>query len=174
MIVYEVVDTAITDSPAYLARLDDPSPWTRSIMPRVTGMARAACRIVAGAGLGLGGLAMSMRFRVAPGMEARARTSLLARVNAVGCPRGVSSTLLLEPAAAPPMTEEQSLRGRDADTGWGLLATGYDAAALEAYAATIWNPPVERDAILLPSTNALYSLQHSVTAIEALRTPEAP
>ena len=168
MILYEVADAAIADSPAYLARLNDPSPWTRSIMPRVTGMARAACTVVASAGYGLGGIAMSMRFHVPPRSEAQARASLSARVSAIGCPRGVASTLLLEPAAAPPMTEEQSIRGRDDETGWMLLATGHDAAALEAYAAAA----CERKGEALSSDNVLYALQHTVTAVEARRTPK--
>jgi hypothetical protein len=172
MIVYEVDDAAITQSPAYLARLNDPSPWTRSIMPRVTGMARTPCRVATTVGYGLGGLAMSMRFRVAPGLHDQARASLSTRLQTVGCPRGVVSVLLLEPAAPAPMTEEQSLRGRDAQTGWVLVATGCDGPALEAYAAAIWPDDAKRAGIALPSDNALFSLQHTVTAVEALRTPE--
>jgi len=155
MIVYEVADAAITDSPAYLARLNAPSAWTRRIQSRVT-MSRGAARIVASAGYGLGGIALSKPFDSAP-------TALAERLPSMQLPSGVVSAVLLEPAAQPPMTAEQSLRGRDATPGWTLLLTGHDAAVLEAFAAK-----VSGEAGMPAPT--LFSLQHTVTAAEAART----
>ena len=42
-VVYEVADLAVLDSPAYRARLDDPTPWTAKMMPRYVGMRRTLC-----------------------------------------------------------------------------------------------------------------------------------
>jgi hypothetical protein len=44
--VYETGDVAVLDSAAYRARLADPTPRTRAIMPRFLDMTRAACRVV--------------------------------------------------------------------------------------------------------------------------------
>ena len=44
--VYETSDVAVLDSAAYRARLADPTPRTRAIMPRFRDMTRAACRVV--------------------------------------------------------------------------------------------------------------------------------
>jgi hypothetical protein len=44
--IYDTVSVAVLTSPAYLARLANPSPRTRAIMPRFSNMTRAACEIV--------------------------------------------------------------------------------------------------------------------------------
>jgi hypothetical protein len=155
MIVYEVADAAITDSPAYLARLNAPSPWTRKIQSRVT-MSRGASRIVASAGYGLGGIALSKQLQSAP-------AALAVRLPAMKLPSGVVSAVLLEPAAPPPMTAEQSLRGRDATPGWTLLVTGHDAAVLQSFAEELLGNAGA-------AAPAIFSLQHTVTAAEAART----
>jgi hypothetical protein len=158
MILYEVADAAIIDSPGYLARLNDPSAWTRSIMPGVTGMARAACNVAAAAGYGLGGIALSVRFGSAPGLSHQ--------LPGLRLPAGVASVFLLEPAAPAPMTTEQSLRGRDAEPGWTLVVTGHDGEALRAFAATLCG----NAGSAAGTDSALFSLQHTVTSGEALRT----
>ncbi|MCL4801759.1 MAG: hypothetical protein KJ025_19365, partial [Burkholderiales bacterium] len=45
--LYDTASIAVLASPAYLARLADPTPRTRAIMPRFFDMTRAACEIVA-------------------------------------------------------------------------------------------------------------------------------
>jgi hypothetical protein len=51
--VYETSDVAVLDSAAYRARLADPTPRTRAIMPRFLDMTRAACRVVADSAPGM-------------------------------------------------------------------------------------------------------------------------
>src|SRR6185436_7102027 len=72
MIVYEVEGPGVADSQPYLARLNHPSPWTASIMPRLRRMTRGFCKVRASAGYGLGGTALSMRFGLSPGKESGA------------------------------------------------------------------------------------------------------
>ena len=43
---------------------------------------------------------------------------------------GTVSSFMLEPAAQPPMTKEQRIRGKDAELSCVLLLTGYDAGSL--------------------------------------------
>jgi hypothetical protein len=45
--IYDTASVAVLTSPAYLARLANPSPRTRAVMPHFSNMARAACEIVA-------------------------------------------------------------------------------------------------------------------------------
>jgi hypothetical protein len=40
MVLYEVAQLATLESPAYLERLNNPTPWTRRIMPSYRGMQR--------------------------------------------------------------------------------------------------------------------------------------
>ena len=44
--LYETADVSVLDSVPYRARLADPTPRTRAIMPRFLDMTRAACRVV--------------------------------------------------------------------------------------------------------------------------------
>ena len=50
MIIYEVAGVDVATSPAYLARLNAPTPWTQSVMPRFRGMVRGFCTVAASAG----------------------------------------------------------------------------------------------------------------------------
>ena len=52
LVVYEVTDIGVLTSPAYLERLDNPTAWTREVMPAVVGMNRTLCRVEASFGRG--------------------------------------------------------------------------------------------------------------------------
>ena len=48
--LYEGADLPVFNSPAYLERLNNPTPWTRKISPAFRAFMRGACRLVATAG----------------------------------------------------------------------------------------------------------------------------
>ncbi len=178
MVTYEVEDLAVATSPAYLARLNDPTPWTREIMPRFRGMIRGFCGVAASAGFGLGATAEVVRFEPEDGAE-DALAQRLARdvLPAMASRRGMAGVHLLRPAPPPPMTEEQALRGRDRPMPWLIIATGYDAEALRRAADDHLTPDALRsigagDGI----ERGAYALHLTATKAEALRTPkpEAP
>lgn len=54
LILYELVDETVVDSPAYLERLDNPTPWTARMMPHLGNFVRGGGRIVAASGAGYG------------------------------------------------------------------------------------------------------------------------
>ncbi len=60
--VYDLTDADVLFSAPYLARLNDPTAWTRRIMGNWTGMFRTACRRLARSGTAVGGLAVVARF----------------------------------------------------------------------------------------------------------------
>lgn len=131
-VLYEVDRLATLTSEAYLARLNQPSAWTRQVMPFYCGMSRGLCVVSASVGYGLGHVARLLRFRPAAGREAATRRWLTEDV----LPRlpaqpGLGSVHLLEGAVAPPMTREQQIRGTDAGVDWALVITGYAPAAVE-------------------------------------------
>jgi hypothetical protein len=131
MVVYEVTDLPVLTSPAYLARLDDPTPWTREVMKSYRGMHRGLCRLQWKSGRGLGGMAASFRFRPAAGAEARLSTWLTREaLPELAARPGLASASLLEAAANTAMTREQTIRGRDGAVEWVVLVTGYDAGAV--------------------------------------------
>jgi hypothetical protein len=130
-VLYEVDGLETLASPAYLERLDRPTPWTAKMMPHYRGMRRGLCSVVGRSGIGLGRAALVVRFDApsdaAPALGAWLRDSVLPALRQRS---GLGSAQVLEGAIAAPMTTEQRIRGADAGVGWVLLVTGYGDSAL--------------------------------------------
>ncbi|MCK1545142.1 hypothetical protein IVA87_06685 [Bradyrhizobium sp. 147] len=60
-ILYELETPDVLDGPAYLARLNSPTPWSRRIMPRLGNFVRGGGNVTVRAGRGEGGTAMVLR-----------------------------------------------------------------------------------------------------------------
>jgi hypothetical protein len=165
MIVYEVSGVDMAQSPAYLERLNNPSPWTSSTMQRLRGMSRGFCRVAASAGYGLGRTAFAMRFAR---VEGAARNWLEGRSGVSPRSRASRAPTSSSPATTAPMTTEQSIRGRDAEMDCVLLVTAYDAKALDAVPEIQWKHGVT------PRDRGIYELGFTATAAEVARTPPNP
>jgi len=136
LVLYEVEEVAVLSGAPYLQRLNNPTPWTTRTMPNFRGMVRGFCGVAASAGDALGHSLCALRYQPRKGDEAGLQQWLAAEVlPALAAQPGLASAHLLAPAAQPPMTKEQSIRGRDADLPLVLLATGYDPAVLAAAVA---------------------------------------
>jgi hypothetical protein len=130
VVLYEVKDLATLTSPAYLARLNNPSAWTSKMMPHYRGMSRGLCVVAGSFGVGVGSSAYMVRFNSAWEAEALRAWLLEEALPALPAKRGIGSAHLLEGASAAPMTNEQRIRGTDAGVDSALLVMGYDAQAL--------------------------------------------
>ena len=128
--IYEVEELATLTSAAYLERLNHPSPWTAKMMPHYRGMARGFCTVTRSFGVGLGNAGLLLRFKPATGGEASLRDWLLEKLAPFVSTPGIGSAHLFEGAVAPPMTNEQRIRGADAGFDWAIFVTGYSADAL--------------------------------------------
>lgn len=71
LVCYEVADIGVLTSKAYLDKANAPSELTRRTTPFVKNSARALAAVRHTAGIGTGGFALTLRFDVAPGAEAR-------------------------------------------------------------------------------------------------------
>ena len=173
LVIYELSGTDIGVSPAYLERLNQPTPWTTEMMSRYRHMIRGFCELVASSGLGLGHAALSVRFTPREGEEAGLRERLGREVlPALAAQRGMASVHLFRPGAPPPMTSEQALRGRDAAMPWLLLATAYDAEVLGRTASEHLRPEALEWLGAAPGiAPGTYRLQYTATAREAARIP---
>jgi len=176
MVIYEVSGVDVATSPAYLQRLNHPTPWTTAMMPRFRGMVRGFCAVVASAGYGLGRQAVSLRFTPLPGREQELKDWLAHDViPAMSSRRGMASVQLLQPAPPPPMTKEQALRGADAPMSWLLLATAYDDEALDRAVREELAPPLLVQQGATPTLAlASYTLHCTATQQEVQRTPPHP
>lgn len=128
---YDVDDARVLASTPYLEALNNPTEWTRTLMPRYRDTTRAVFRFVAGAGDGEGGELVTLRLRADAVDTARVfgRPEMAALVSAPGVLRAeiwrtdrVVSTL---------RTEEKKLRGTaDALVEEAILVESSDSARL--------------------------------------------
>jgi hypothetical protein len=140
-VMYEVGELGVLSSPAYLDRLNHPSPWTTKIMPSYRGMKRGLCEIVARAGHGLGGFGLLLRF----GVEAHGETTLrdwLAEevMPALPAHTGLVSAMLLRAGLRADLTVEQRIRGQDSAVDWALIVTGFSVSPVSALASGVLLP----------------------------------
>jgi len=176
MLIYELSDVDVGTSQSYLDRLNDPTDWTREMMPRFRGMTRGFCRVAASHGLGQGNCAFAMRFTPKAGADDRLSDWISHTVLPdAASRRGMTGVHLLAPTAPPPMTREQALRGPDEPMPWLVMATAYDADALERTVTELFQPDLFRehgagDEIAV----GRYALHHTATAAEAQVTPQPP
>jgi hypothetical protein len=122
-------------SPAYLARLNNPTPWTRLMMPHYREMNRGLCAVVGSFGFGQGGEAALLRFTPEASRADQLNRWLLEEA-LPGVPEmaGLGSAHFLHGAQAAAMTNEQRIRGADRGVDSALIITGYDGDAVAACA----------------------------------------
>jgi hypothetical protein len=118
-VLYEVAELATLTGAAYLDRLNNPTPWSRKMMPHHRNMVRSLCVLREGWGGGVAHALATIRF---------SPTSDSTRL-----PRGRGLTgahlLQSQPMSGAPTTE-QKIRGGDASADWVLLIGGYDVEAV--------------------------------------------
>ena len=135
MVLYEVDKLETLSSDDYLARLNNPTPWTARMMSRYRGMRRGLCAVVGSVGLGQGSAAALIRFAPDEARGAQLHRWLLEEV-LPELPRltGLGSAHLLQGMREATMTNEQRIRGADRGVDSALIITGYDGSAVTACA----------------------------------------
>lgn len=175
LVTYEVSSLDVATSQPYLNRLNDPTEWTRDMMPRFRGMTRGFCSIPFSVGFGLGAAAVALRFQPSAGRETNLSQWLATEVLPPMLDlRGIVGAHLLRPAPPPPMTQEQALRGADTPLPCLVLVTGYDRAALDVVIAE----HLARDKLGMMGASELrlghYVLHFTADSAEIARTPSMP
>lgn len=135
-VLYELADHSVLSSPAYLARLNAPTPWSKRMMPHHRQMVRCQCLVLESRGGIAARQLLTLRLSPQAGREHALRSALAAKANAwVGEP-GVAGVHLLRHEAPPLLaTEEQRIRGlADRAADWILLAAAYDVSVLRTLA----------------------------------------
>jgi len=137
-VLYELEALEILIAGPYLERLNNPTPWSRQMMPHHRNMVRSLCRVQASFGAGLGEAMLTVRLAPQAGSEQtlghRLGVELLAKLPAR---KGLIAAHLLRdegPAQGAPTTE-QKIRGGDKAADWILLVNGYGTDAVGRLAA---------------------------------------
>ena len=132
-VIYELDRHETLASPEYLARLNQPTPWSAKLMPHHRNMVRSLCRVLDTSGAGLARHMLTLRLAPAPGRDDELREYLVAACRRFVGPGATAAHLLLTESPAIPVTTEQAIRGgRDAAADWIFIANGYDEQALHA------------------------------------------
>ncbi len=115
-VLYELDTPATLTGAPYLARLNDPTPWSRKMMPLHRNMVRSLCALRDGYGGGIASVLATVRCPAA-----------------LPLPKGALSAHLLEAQPTPAaQTTEQKIRGGDATAQWILLVAAHDEPAAKA------------------------------------------
>ena len=165
--LYEVARVAVLSGPDYMARLNDPTPWSRKMMPHHLGMVRSLCRVQASVGGLIGGALARIRFSPAR-RGARAVADWLAhdKLPELAQRKELLGGCLLraQPQSRLPRTTEQQIRGGDRTADWLVLLSGYVESAVEAAASDLCAELAERNASA--DAAALYAPSYSLAAKE--------
>jgi hypothetical protein len=130
-VMYEAADLATLTGGAYLERLNNPTPWSRKMMPHHLNVVRSLCRVRASFGRGVAHAVATVRLDAALAADALAPLPQH---------KGVTGAHLLEsqPMGGIAPTVEQQIRGRrDVQAHWVAIIGGYDAEAVGAAARTL-------------------------------------
>jgi hypothetical protein len=127
---YETESLAVLQSPAYVERLSNPTPWTKRCMPYVVNNKRTACRVSATLGGGIGGVLSVADIGPAPGREDALRGWLVD----VALPAALGKTGMVavhlgeaDAGATTVRTDEKKLlQAPDATARWLVLLEGVD------------------------------------------------
>jgi hypothetical protein len=167
-VLYEASRLATIMRGAYLERLNNPTPWSRKMMPHHRNMVRSLCRVRASFGGGLAHVLATIRCSPSPG-SGKSLSSWLAADVMPTLPerKGLTGAHLLEsqPMGGTPQTAEQKIRGKDALADWVLLICGYDIDAVKAVVADPLAPDqLEAHGALHGAVEGLYRSAYSLTS----------
>src|SRR6202140_1621457 len=107
--LYSTATFDVLDSPAYRAKLANPTDWSRKTMARFKNMIRAVARITVSRGQGRGAALGIVRIRPATGSEDKLRAALREKLDP-GKLDGIISMHLMEsdPVLSKPLTDNPS------------------------------------------------------------------
>ena len=164
-VLYELEAYDTLSSPYYLARLNDPTPWSTKMMPHHRNMVRSQCRILDSFGGGVARCILTVRVSPAEGRPEdlyQNLSKLLARLPTL--PGLTGGHLLRTETPEAPATTEQKIRGGDAVADWIVLVPGYSPEALKQVMTAELGPSALVQAGALPSSVAsLYQLAYALT-----------
>jgi hypothetical protein len=130
--LYSTASFGVLDSPAYRAKLANPTDWSKKTMARFKNMIRAVARITISRGQGRGAALGIVRLRPSAGGKDRLRTALRERLDPEQL-AGIISMHLIEsdPALSKPLTDDRSAPNPGAGD-WFVLIDGTHMNAISA------------------------------------------
>jgi len=130
--LYSTATFDVLDSPAYRAKLANPTDWSKKTMARFKNMIRAVARVTISRGQGRGAALGIVRLRHSAGGEERLRAALREKLDPEQLD-GIVSMHLIEsdPALSKPITDDASVPNSGAGD-WFVLIDGAHVNAISA------------------------------------------
>jgi hypothetical protein len=147
LILYELADASVVDSPAYLERLNNPTPWTSRMMPHLGNFVRGGGAVTAHLGAGYGAAIVPLMMPAGPSEQAYSALETIAKDSGVAAIRILQTDLCRTSVA----TNEKTLRSRDQSFEALLIMEAFDEDA------------AKRAAKALPAELVTLSEQHSAS-----------
>lgn len=166
-VLYELQAYETLVSPAYLARLNAPTPWSVQMMPHHRHMVRSQCRVLASHGGALSRHALTVRLSPAEGAADALRSHLGALAQALRTrPGSAAGHLLATHTPRIEATTEQKIRGGvDPAADWVFIVCGYAQDALQQLmAAELSDAALRAAGACAGAVRGLYTLSHANTA----------
>jgi len=134
--LYSTASIDVLDSPAYRAKLANPTDWSKKTMARFKNMIRAVARITISRGQGRGAALGIVRLRPAAGGEDRLRAALREKLDPE-MSDGIISMHLIEsdPVLSRPISDDPSVSNPGAGDWFVLIDGTHMNAISEALAA---------------------------------------
>ncbi len=152
---------ATFSSPAYVERLNNPTPWTAKLAPHFRNFVRGACHNVASVGVGTGGAILTIRVGIDAGASLDGQRSAAMLERLIQHPGLIGAHLGLADAAVTGVpTRERSMRGATAEPIFEgvVLVEGLGRAELAAAQASIIEAITGAGLGLVPAETAIYDL----------------
>ncbi len=161
--LYSTATFDVLDSPAYRAKLANPTDWSKRTMARFKNMIRAVARITINRGQGRGAALGVLRLRPLAGGEDRLRAALRERLDPEQLD-GIISMHLIEsdPALSRPLTDDPSAPNPGAGD-WFVLIDGTHLNAISAAIAARFTGSAFEQGIMISagSYNLMWNLERS-------------
>jgi hypothetical protein len=169
---YEGDDPGVVAGPAYLERLNNPSEWTRKVMPYFRNMSRSVCNVRYSEGPGEGGFIATLRFSAANKDEDALIESGLPKIGGLPGIVGVHFCVADGAASNIPTLEKTFRKSTDMCPPYTIMIEGSSARFVQAAAtALLAEVPGDLGAYQLENTRS--NLQGAYDTTPAYGTAEA-
>jgi hypothetical protein len=130
-VIYELEAYETLTSDGYRASLNNPTQWSRRMMPLHHGIVRSQCRIASSNGAGVATYMATLTLSPREGEADRLRGFLDGVLKDLPTRPGITGAhLLLTDTPQAALTTEQKIRGGDAVADWIVLVSGFGRDAL--------------------------------------------
>jgi hypothetical protein len=163
---YEAETYQVLSSEPYLARLNDPTPWTRKVVSNFKDTSRTICDVAHTSGRGIGAWVETIQLQTAVDPAEFTRRMAGGLLAEIAKQRGVSAVHLLRgvPEANKADTAEKAMRGvRDKEAAWILLVETVAAqAALDLRGSLTGDASLAQAGVTGKPVRGLYQLDFAL------------